>query len=135
MRHTTSLLVFALALAGDSDALSQPPCPHGMCYTNPWVFLRDSNNAVRGSLRIVGSGAAATVQFRDPDGVVLEAPFGRALAGTNGGQGAAVLTLEQDPPPVPDIKTDAKGDIQLLQSQVSTLQRNLKALQARLNGN
>lgn len=131
MRILPSILAFALALAGSGDAWSQPPCPHGSC-TNPWVFLRDSNNAVRGSLLIVGSGSDATVQFRDAKGVVLEAPFGKALAGTPKGQ-APPLALEPDPPPAG--KVDAKKDIELLQSQIATLQRNVKSLQARLNDN
>lgn len=135
MRTMTNILAFALALAGGGDAWSQPPCPHGICPTNPWVFLKDSNNTVRGSLRIVGSGPDAIVQFRDPGGVVLQAPFGKALAGTTVGQAAAPLALEPDPPSVPDKKNDANNDIRLLQSQVSALQRNVKSLQARLNGN
>ena len=132
MRILPSILAFALALAGSGDALSQPPCPHGICHTNPWVFLKDSKNAVRGSLLIVGSGSDATVQFRDAEGVVLEAPFGKTLAGTPKGQ-APPLALEPDPPPAG--KADGPKDIALLQAQVATLQRNVKSLQARLNDN
>lgn len=133
MRKITTFCIAIFSLAAGSDVLSQPPYSHSIVDTDSWVALKDSRGVVRGGLRILGSGSSATVQFTDADRVPLEAPFGAIALRSTGDKGLTALALESDPPGV-DEKADGPANIRLLQSQVATLQHNVKLLQDRVNG-